>query len=1004
MSTSYRRSCWTCLSLLLSLLAATGAAAEPLASSLEKLEVTRGIVGVVGLPDGDASALVQVVSGGELTVWFQSANESEVAAVRTAAEQAGVLGTRLFVAQESSQRIRLADNLADGIVVSPTSAGAAPDHELLRALRPQGVALVGERTLVKPIPEGFGSWSHPYHGPDNNPQSTDRYVLGEFRTQFLGLPQFSPMPEQSVIAGGRIFKAMGHIAHKANQNEMLNTLLCINAYNGTILWRRALSEGFMIHRNTMIATDDALYLGDHESCKVIDARTGEILREIKIDENLSDGPVWKWMALQGDVLYALVGNLEVTVDTLPSVNRGLGHWPWGMWKGHDYSDPRTAFGFGRTLVAIDRNTGKILWHYRDEEFLDARAVCLKSNRLYCMSPEKFLLCVDAQNGQLVWRNSDSDLLKAIGPNERAQHYMTGYATTCYMKCNDDYLFFAGPQRAKMVVASTKDGRLKWTNDVGNLQLVLREDGVYAAGPQLSTGVRLDYDTGRELASFPGRRACTRATGCVDSIFFRASGGTVRLMTAANRAEHIAPMRPPCQDGVLIANGHLYWGPWMCGCQLSLYGNIGLSPLAGVGEYHSPPLPQTVEEIYADARTQFPNAERVAALGAAANAWATYRGDAAQSDTTTLPLPQSLTLKWTRTVATGDLPTAPVAAGGLVFTANRLGAVQAHTADGDEVWKNYTGGAVYYPPVVAHDRVFVGSADGRVYAYEARTGRPLWSFRVGPAERTISVFGKLISSWPVAGGVVVRGDTVYAAAGITHYDGTFVVALDAVSGKLRAANTTSGVLSDEVNGGVSMQGELHIVGDELRFLGGGVYELARYDLETLKCLNKPEAVVSSQYRTAFYPYYPTYGKYVSLEYKCGDGNVLCHDASYEGSLFNNLALQAPPAPGAAPFIKDEARDFLRRRGRDVPKITHVWRDAHNRRFTSFVVAGEQLLATCHPDDKPDQPLLVRLDVATGADREVHALPADAVKGGTAIDAQGHVFVTLENGQLLCFQGK
>ena len=82
--------------------------------------------------------------------------------------------------------------------------------------------------------------------------------------------------------------------------------------------------------------------------------TGEIRREIRMPADISDGPVWKWMAMQDDVLYALVGNLEVKVETMRSNRPGLGHWPWGMWKGHDYKDPRTAFGYGRTLVAIDR--------------------------------------------------------------------------------------------------------------------------------------------------------------------------------------------------------------------------------------------------------------------------------------------------------------------------------------------------------------------------------------------------------------------------------------------------------------------------------------------------------------------------------------------------------------------------------------------------------------------------------------------------------------------------
>jgi outer membrane protein assembly factor BamB len=443
---------------------------------------------------------------------------------------------------------------------------------------------------------------------------------------------------------------------------------------------------------------------------------------------------------------------------------------------------------------------------------------------------------------------------------------------------------------------------------------------------------------------------------------------------------------------------------MCGCALSLYGNIGLSPVEGVGEHHSPSLLRTADEIYANALTEFPSADRAAPLGDEKTAWTAFRGDAAHSDTTSLALPRQLALKWTRSVAAGDLPTAPVAAGGLVFTANRLGAIQAHRADGSQVWKNQVAGAVYYPPVIAHDRVFVGSADGRVYAYEARTGRPLWNFRVAPVERVISVFGKLISAWPVAGGVAVQGDTVYAAAGLTHYDGTYVVALDALTGRLKASNVSSGALSPEVNGGVSLQGELQIADGELRFLGGSVYETARYDLKTLECINKPLPTVSSQFRTAFYPYYPTYGKYVSLEHRCGDGNVLCHDAGYDGAMFGNLALQPPPPPGTKPQNKDAARDFLRRRGAEQAKTTDVWRDKLNRRFTSFVISGDELLATFHPDGKPQQSQLTRLDIRTGADHEVHSLPANAVKGGTAIDAAGHVFVTLENGQLLCFHGK
>jgi hypothetical protein len=331
-------------------LIATASHAQSVDNDLQRIDTNRGIAVVLDLPAEGAQHVVDLAAASELTIYFQSASAEQVKAMREAADRAKLLSRRIFVDQGSLSSVHLADNLADSILVSSTATEAVDDAELLRALRPRAVAHVGGRQIEKPVPAGIDDWSHPFHGPDNNPQSNDQLVRGDFRTQFLADPKFSPMPEQSVAAGGRIFKAMGHIAHKENQNAMLNTLLCINAYNGTILWQRPLPTGFMIHRNTMIATDDALYMGDHESCKVIDARSGETVREITVPKEMVDGPVWKWMAMRDGVLYGLVGNPEVKIDTKRSTRRGLGHWGWAVWDGHDYKDPRTAFGFGRTFV------------------------------------------------------------------------------------------------------------------------------------------------------------------------------------------------------------------------------------------------------------------------------------------------------------------------------------------------------------------------------------------------------------------------------------------------------------------------------------------------------------------------------------------------------------------------------------------------------------------------------------------------------------------------------
>jgi hypothetical protein len=186
------------------------------------------------------------------------------------------------------------------------------------------------------------------------------------------------------------------------------------------------------------------------------------------------------------------------------------------------------------------------------------------------------------------------------------------------------------------------------------------------------------------------------------------------------------------------------------------------------------------------------------------------------------------------------------------------------------------------------------------------------------------------------------------------------------------------------------------------MGGGVYETARFDLKTLECKNEPKHQVTSQYRTAFYPWYPAYGKYTSLDHKLADGNSLRHDASYEGSVFGNLGLETPLPPGAKGVNRDVAREFLRRRGKDTAKPKFVWRDTKDRRFTGFIVAQNQLIATGHADKTPDKPFLVAINIADGKDLWQLDLPANAVKGGTAVDADGRVFVTLENGQLMCFR--
>jgi len=221
----------------------------------------------------------------------------------------------------------------------------------------------------------------------------------------------------------------------------------------------------------------------------------------------------------------------------------------------------------------------------------------------------------------------------------------------------------------------------------------------------------------------------------------------------------------------------------------------------------------------------------------------------------------------------------------------------------------------------------------------------------------------------------------------------------VTGKLKWRNDSSGSLSEKVDSGISMQGDLFLENGELCFLGGGVYETARFDLKSGKCLNTPNDDPRSRFRTAFYPYYPSYGNYLSLDHSFADGRSLVFDASYEGNRFTSLALLSPLPPGTQKIRKDAARWAARRGWSDKRKA--IWQDNQSRRFASYILNPEILVAAGDMGGEAKTPFLAAIQVKNGKVAWNETLPAQPIKGGTAIDHDGRILVTLENGQTLCY---
>jgi len=981
-------------------LSADWSSAQPF---LRQVGVTKGICALPG--DISCKLALDLARESDLVLYVQLADAAEVEAARRRAYDAGLYGTRIFVERGPAEHLFLADNVADAVVATGT-AGKMPVSEALRVVRPEGKALVGARLETKPFPAGVDNWSHPYHSADNNPVSKDTVARGPYLTQFLADPRYAPLPQVAVAAAGRVFKAFGHIAFKEREEPWLNTLAAFSGYNGTLLWRREIAAALMVHRNTLIATATNVYFADDQSCKVFDAATGESKGEIALPADVVGGTFWKWMALEGNVLYAMIGEQEVRDPTIRARRDSHG-WPWDPLS-PGFNQATQPWGYGKTLMAIDVTSKRVIWRYREDKLMDARAICMKNGRIYAFSFGNYLTCLDASTGSPVYRHTPENapqLFEALGEYQNRQDWRSNWRTTVLLRCSDQALYFAGPAMQRLVAATADNGKFMWSHPYGNYQLILQGDSLYGISGQIDKEVSRRFNplTGEVLAELKiSRRACTRPTAACDAIFFRADEGSVRLDLQKDQSQLVSPMRPNCHDGVTIANGLLYWWPSVCDCDLTLYGITCLGP-AGNFDFEQRATASARLETAAGGRPE-------AGLTVDAKDWPTFRGNNQGTAGATAPLRADAKLLWDYVPKTAYNPSAPTAADALAFVGGSDGVIRAlDVKSGKEAWTAFTGGEVRLPPTIAKGRALVSSADGWVYSFDAKTGKRVWRFRAAPVERRIPVYGTLQSTWPAASGVLVDNGVAYVAAGLANYDGTHVYALDAESGQIRWQNNQSGHLDAESRTGVGVQGHLLIHSGKLFLAGGNAVSPAEYDLATGDCLNSKSIglvrdaslqigsvcprgwelyVVGDGIRVAGKPYY-AHPKYPVFDSSVFNKTLFVKEAGYDLAWANNTKLMCFAG------LQGDRTEFQKGLwGKTQSKtVKPTWEFDCPKSAAVAMCPNAVVIAT------PTEVIALSLQDARVLWKQ--ALPAAPVPWGLAVNREGKVIITLEGGRVLCF---
>ncbi|UCG58694.1 MAG: PQQ-binding-like beta-propeller repeat protein [Phycisphaerales bacterium] len=745
---------------------------------------TPALVVVICRGDGsDLPTITGLVERMPWTVFCRGTASPGLDEVRDWAGQKGHLGERVYVVDDRGGSLWLAADLADAVWVAPGVGYRPFEKEIMRVLHPGGVCVTSERVIVKPAQPGVDEWRHLYHGPDNNVVSQDNVARLPGELRFQTYPVFAAMPNQTLFAGGRIFFFSGHIAFHEREEPLLNTLTVLNAYNGLRLWSRPLNPNYVVHNVVKLATDSEVVFAEGGTLWVLDAATGRERGKFSVPaEAAAAGDTdWKWIAQEGDTLWAAFGPPDASVAPHRQ-KRQMGHWPWPVANKH-YQSIINNFGDARRLAAFQYPKMELLWSVSESEPFDARTLCVEGGRIFELAPGNYMTARDASTGERFWRHTadtSKELFKAIGSALRRQGWGLGWATYCCARASDDVVCIAGPPFKRTTCVGLEKGDLLWTSGIESPHPFFVDDALYVmprVGNPTTVCRKLDPRTGEELDKFSVGviGSCTRLTVTPSQFYYRPGGGegrTVYVDFATHKlGDYEGVVRPGCFDGVVPANGRLYWMPLACDCW-QVHGTFSMAPRSALKQRSTP----TESPTWSAPSSSEP---------AARDDWPMFRANSAGTATVAAPVPRKAKELWQRRLQAGDL-TAPICAKGRIFVGGTDGTVRAlDAATGKTLWQVSSHAAVLHPPAYWNGRVVFGSGDGSLYCVDASDGRVLGRTELAPEKRFVNIMDRLMSAWPLGGGVVLSDDGVaYTAAGSTAADGAVVAAVGVAAGRYR----------------------------------------------------------------------------------------------------------------------------------------------------------------------------------------------------------------------------
>ena len=775
---------------------------------LRDTKVQGGLVVHIGCGDGKLTAALRATDS--YTVHGLDADADNVAKAREHIGKLGLYG-KVSVEQWTSNRLPYVANLVNLIVSD--DLGDIPMTEVMRVLAPLGVAYVGGKKTVKPWPKDIDEWTHFLHDAGNNAVAHDTRVGPPRSMHWVAGPLWlrsheTPSGFEAMVSGGgRVFYLLdeGLIGITDQRLPERWALICRDAFNGKLLWRRPVGpwgwpewartkfadkpwtkttggrtvvptqnhRRFVVEGDRLYATMEYL-----APLTILDATSGKTLSTVK-----EASPVRQIVVSDGVAVVYSQAKASKEADRR---------------KGK--KTPASSGSAGK-LLGVEGATGKVIWRTSVGSLGDTSLAVDGGRVIYHAS--KMLTCLDLRSGKEIWKVqpqvsaktlvvTDGVVLLVSGTNLEARDAGTGQAMWNQKVLRgiaggiggDDLFVIDGVVWPGMAHVDSQGKPSRKTPNV------------LAIGYDLRTGRERKRVHVPNLLSPEHHHRCYRNKATDRYIIGSMEGAEFVDLQGSNHGQNNF-IRGVCKMGMMPSNGLLYVPPDQCFCQPG--GKVlGLTAMSAEDPAATKPIPDRQRLQRGPAYDQAIRNPKSAIRNP--DDWPTYRHDAARHASTPAIVAPKVKKDWRVKLGTGL--TAPVAVGDRVYAASKdthtIHALDAKT--GRAVWTFVAGGRVDSPPTVHNGLILFGSADGRVYCLRASDGAMVWRFLAAPYDRRISCFDQVESAWPVHGSVLIRDGIAYVSAGRSTYldGGIRFYGLDPATGRIIHQNTLSGPWPGEKN--------------------------------------------------------------------------------------------------------------------------------------------------------------------------------------------------------------